>query len=243
MKLRCRSSSARRVAVGAMVLAGLLAGCGVGNDASPRDIGANETPYTIVPTSVAPATTAPTNSPKVYMIGTDGVHLVASSRDASSRDALLVSLLGPATTQDNDRGLKTFIPIGTALEKTTISKGILTLYLLLPSGTSFEGPNAQKAFAQLVFTAAQQSDVSGVLFQINGEAVQPFDATGKRLKGPATPLDYAQFAPVGLGPDIKTPGSVATTTTVTPITNPPTTTTTSTTAPATTAAAAATTGS
>lgn len=218
-----------------------LAGCGIGNEASPRVIGPNEQPFVHEPTSVPSATTAPTGGPKLYLISTDNVHLVASARDVASRDDLLKALLLPLTKQDNDRGLHTFIPIGTTLAGTSIANGILTIRLTVPADQAgLEGANAPKAYGQLVYTATDSPDVSvGVLFIVNSQQVHPFDANGKPLTRPANRLDYALFAPVGLGADVKPPGGVATTTTAPPPTYVSTTT--STTEATTTTTAAATT--
>ena len=215
--MRPRHALMRIAAVALVGLALLAAGCGVGNDARPRDIGPNEQPFPLAPTSLASPTTAPTNGQKIYLISTDGLHLAASARDADSRDNLIRSLLIGLTQKENDLGLKTFIPIGTTLAGTSISKnGILTVRLTLPADpTGLEGQNAAKAFGQLVYTATNSPDVKGVLFTVNDQEVHPFDANGKPILRPATRQDYSLLAPVsGFGPDVKTPGGVATTTTV-----------------------------
>jgi len=214
-------SARARWLVGALSGAALvvLCGCGISNDKGPRDIAARDQPFPLVSNPQSPDTTAASGGPKVYLVSTDDSHLIGSARDAANRDDLVRALLQGPTQQDQQRGLRSFVPIGTTLVRTELdAAGVLTIRLKLAADSlGFRGADAAKGFAQLVFTVTDNPGVLGVRFVVDDQPIQPLNGDGTRVDTPVTRADYAKLAPISF-PDVHTPGAVASTTTEAPTT-------------------------
>jgi len=212
----------------------VLVGCGVSNDASPRDIPARDVPFELV--AVASPTDTPTeggDAGQIFLVGPE--RLAAAGRtlgpNGNAFDAITTLLAGP-TAEEAAQGLRTAIPSGTRLLAADLEDGVLTIdlsnELLL-----VQGVEQRTAVAQLVFTSTGTDDVDRVLFAIEGNLTEVPVDDGSLSAEPLTRFAYPSLDPTRLPPP-NPGGALPTTTTTTTTTVPP--------PPETTAAAPAATG-
>ncbi len=209
---------ARHLFIVAAVLA-LVSGCGIRGEARPRDITDDQKLLPLASDATStPGTTAAPGSSKVFLIGTDGVHLRGANRETSTLDDLLRALLRGPTLQEFAKGLTSAIPPDTKLVSavTDPATKTLTIALQLDPNSTLAGVSGPKAFAQIVYTATAEPDtVSGVKFVVNGQAITGVGESGIPVDHPLTRADFPDLAPA-TPPDVKPPGgTVATTTTST----------------------------
>jgi sporulation and spore germination protein len=211
---------ARRLVLVAAVLA-LVSGCGIRGEARPRDITDDQKLFPLASDATStPGTTAKPGSPKVFLLGSDNAHVVGANRDATTLDDRLRALLRGPTPQEFAKGFTSAIPINTSLVSTQIdaTTRALTIALELDPNSTLAGVSGPKAFAQLVYTAtAEQDQVSGVLFVVNGQAIKGVSGAGLPVEGALTRADFAGLAPVTPS-DFKPPGATIATTTLPPAT-------------------------
>ncbi len=180
------------------VLALIGAACGVPVDRTPTPLSKTGVPFRLL-SPPAPSTTTTTLPVAnqvlvhVYLIGTNG-RLVSCNRLIGlplgiGLNAVLNALLAGPTAAEQAQGLQTDIPSRTKLLSTSISGTTATINLNAVFGQQLVGPAQIPAVAQLVYTATDQSGISSVAFQIDGQAVQ-VPVTG----GAQVPVaDRAQF--------------------------------------------------
>jgi Sporulation and spore germination len=187
------------VAAGALALG--LTGCGVPVDKQPAALNPRGIPFDLLaPTqSTTPATSAP--SPievpvRIFLIGPTG-HLVAVTRDVSVSPPDLATVLralvaGP-TDAESTAGLQSAVTTQTTVLGANIAGGIATVNL---GGTfgQLVGPPEIQAVAQVVFTASALPGVTGVTFELSGQAVEVPVASGA-LVPVANTTQFAALAP------------------------------------------------
>ena len=160
----------------------------------------------------------------MFLLGTDNVHLIGANRDTSTLDDLLRALLKGPTPQEFAKGFQSAIPLNTRLVSSQIDAATktLTIALELDPNSTLAGVSGPKAFAQLVYTVAtaEQEQVTGVLFVVNGQPIKGVSGAGIPVDGALTRADFADLAPVTAS-DFKPPGGTIATTTTTTV--PPTT--------------------
>jgi hypothetical protein len=214
----------RRTIVAAFAAA-ILAGCGLPNDSSPRDIppgyALDDGSSTVAP---IPSSAA---GPRVYFVGGNASApgpLVGVSRDvrASDLSGVLQALLDGPTASEQSGGLRTAIPDSTELIDASV----------LPDGTarvnvtdgifSASGPALTDAVAQIVFSAAGTgTGVRRVVLLVDGE-VRSWPRGDSSLESkPLTPFMFPALDPTSEPAYVPFPvgepeTSVATTTTVPP---------------------------
>ncbi|HTN81871.1 MAG TPA: GerMN domain-containing protein [Acidimicrobiales bacterium] len=207
--MRARS---RVVALMALLMCVVAAGCGVSAEATPRDIRPKDAPFPVV------AAPTPTDNPntsgddgQVFLVGPESLKSVGR-RLAPRNDAFIAisTLLQGPTQAEAAEGLRTAIPSGTRLLAADLKDGVLTIDL----SNDFlvvQGSEQRTAVAQLVFTATGTPDVDSVLFAIEGVQKEvPID-DGSLSAQPLTRFSYPSLDPVRLPPP--NPGGGVTTTT------------------------------
>jgi hypothetical protein len=189
----------RRVAVTAIVLAALGAGCGVATDDGPRALPPGDVPFELLtPSTTTVSSTTPvavTTEVPVYLVG--GSRLVVVRRLVESPPSLfrsIESLLAGPTAEEAGAGLRSAVTNQTRLLSVRVQSGVATIDL---SG-DFAGIGGQEqilALAQLVYTATAAQGVLGVRLSLDSKAVEVPRGDGTLTQEPLGPADYAGLAP------------------------------------------------
>jgi hypothetical protein len=191
-----------------IALAVVPAGCGIPADAGPHALARSAVPFGLLQAS-APTSTTTTKPPAVavsvpiFLIGTDG-HLVSTARDVAvpaPMAAVLGALVDGPTASEAASGLDSAVPPQTTVLSATVAGGIATVNLAGPFD-QLVGQSQIQAVAQFVFTATGQPGVTGVAFELDGQAVQVPVAGGAQVPV----ANRSQFA--ALAPDAPSPPSV-----------------------------------
>ena len=180
------------------------AACGVPSDDEPRRIGAERVPYDLLAPSSTTSTTTPlvaVEEVQVHLVEND--QLVSVDRQVLAPSVLfrrMAALLQGVQAEEAASGVRTAIPNDTRLRGVRIDAdaGVATIDL----SSDLVGVGGQEqilAIAQLVFTATETPSVTGVLFQLDGRAIEVPRGDGTLT---VEPLRRFHFAPLS--------GSVAT---------------------------------
>lgn len=191
-----RDRPARLAALAAALVAGLVGACGIPADDEPREITQEELPGTTT-TTLEVGEEGQTRSVELWFTRFDGDRDVLTSVEqevptggesgrptpATVLDALLS---GVPTDGDVAPDVVTKIPADTALaSQPELLNGILTVDL--DSGiSSVQGNGARLAFGQMVCTVDALEGVEGVVFEIEGDPVNPLVGGGETSSAPLT---------------------------------------------------------
>lgn len=198
MSARAKSRTVRTViAMLAMlaVMAG-LSGCGIDNDAAPREITQGAKPDLAIATDQPPATSSGTD--RIYLLAPESPnearHLRPTQRNVGdSATQRLQSLFSQLTVAENSARLRTAIPDGLLLRSAVLqTSGTLVVdvsdqILELSSSTLID------SVAQIVFTASEVRGVQRVDLVVDGKARQWPAGDGELLTDPLTVYDYPGF--------------------------------------------------
>ena len=187
-----------RLALLVGLLAGLLVGCGVPAEETPRDLAADNVQFDLLApsSSSSTSTTAPASAGRtveVFLLRNE--RLAARDRQlASDREPadVIATLLEGATDDERRIGFGTAIPDGTELLGARLDGDILTLNLS-EELNAVQGELQMIAIAQIVFTATELKTVAGVRFQIEGDAVQVPRGDGTATSSPLRRSDYPEL--------------------------------------------------
>lgn len=189
----------------AVLVLGLLAGCGTANPSGAPATAPSSRP-SAGPASAPPAT--PTVRAYFGLGSTSGNPILApverpapSASDPAStvRAALEALLAGPSDAeQAASPALFTAITPGTELAGVQIdAAGIATADMSEAFEETDELPALRTALAQVVVTLTQFAEVTGVQVTIKGAVLAQTDASGRQLERPATRADYGdQLGPI-----------------------------------------------
>jgi hypothetical protein len=189
---------ARAALLASMVLASVLAGCGVPTDDEPQAIDANDVPFQLLAPAAAPTTTtvlaagsAGVERVVVYLADTDG-HLTAARREVerpvTPAKAVRALLQGP--TPDEASKLHTAITSETKLlDVDGPTDGLVTVDLSAHL-LDITGRQQILALGQVVYTLTSLPDVTRVLFRFDGEAVEVPNGDGTLTAEPLGKLSY-----------------------------------------------------
>jgi spore germination protein GerM len=178
-----------------------LAGCGVPVDNQPAALSRHGIPFDLLAPTQSTTTSTSVASPiavpvRIYLIGPTG-HVVPVSRTVSVSPADLATVVralvaGP-TDPESRAGLQSAVPSQTTVLGANIAGGTATVNL---GGTfgQIVGPPEIQAVAQVVFTASALPGVTGVTFELAGQAVEVPVASGA-LVPVATTAQFAALAP------------------------------------------------
>jgi spore germination protein GerM len=194
--------------VATVVILGATAGCGIPTTGTPTAIAKADVPFHLLD-PVTPTTAAPVVRPDlavpetIYLVAPDQ-HLIAVTRDILTRDIqipptlseILGALLEGPTEAESVFGLQSFLTGSTTQVKATVSGGIATVDFSSTDPVQVVGPDQSLAIAQVVFTATQQTGVTGVRFEIDGKPIDVPTAAGVQVPGPVDRASYQTQAPL-----------------------------------------------
>ncbi len=194
-----------RSIVGAAVLAAavvVVAGCGVPEDGSPRELSAADlappTPEA-EPTPTPQTTETARTEALIHLLDENGI-LTPVSREVPSPlepgDVVASLVLGPTESESQDLNLSSAIPPTEIVLSTTLIDRTL-LVNLGPEGLfQLEGDEQKRAIAQLVFTVTELDSVDDVLLQIEDEfRPLPTDEADTTELQPVDRSDYRSLDP------------------------------------------------
>ncbi|HYA69657.1 MAG TPA: GerMN domain-containing protein [Acidimicrobiales bacterium] len=178
----------------------LPAACGIPAGAGPHALSRDAIPFGLLQAST-PTSTTTTRPPAVavsvpiFLVGADG-HLVSVARDVAvpaPMAGVLDALVDGPTASEAASGLSSALPPQTAVLSATVAGGIATVNLAGPFD-QLVGQAQIQAVAQFVFTATGQPGVTGVAFELDGQAVQVPVAGGAQVPE-ANRSQFASLAP------------------------------------------------
>jgi hypothetical protein len=178
-----------------------LSACGVPVDKQPAALSRHGIPFNLLAPTQSTTTTSTEPSPvavpvEIFLIGPNG-HLSAVARTVSVSPPDLATVLrvlvaGPTDTE-SAAGLQSAVTTQTTVLGANIAAGTATVNL---GGTfgQIVGPQEIEAVSQVVFTASALPGVTGVTFQLMGQAVEVPVPSGA-LVPVATTAQFAALAP------------------------------------------------
>jgi spore germination protein GerM len=183
-----------------MALAVVTAACGVPNDSDPREINAQNVPFSLLaPTAGATSTTAPSalapmSRVTIYLADAEG-DLVPVQREVRAPGTLrkaLVALLGGPTPEETDT-LRTAITSTTKLLHISGPDDGLVTIDLSHQLLDVTGRQQILALAQVVYTATSRRNVERVLFRVDGEPKEVPTGDGTLTASPLDRLSYSEL--------------------------------------------------
>jgi spore germination protein GerM len=179
-----------RVAVGVLVVALLLAACGVDSQDGPVAVKRDDVPFGLLD-----ATTTTTTRPRVggnglvvYLVSPSGlVGAVRKTKQVPTGAIALSQLESGPTPAESAAGLVTTLT-GGAVSLVDVRQGRATVRL----DSSFEGRQAipLQTVAQVVLTLTSVATIGQVVFEINGERVEVPRGDGTTTGVPVGAADY-----------------------------------------------------
>jgi len=134
----------------------------------------------------------------VYLCGPDEklwpVHREVPYTAATGKTAM-EALLGGPTAAEEEAGLGSCIPDGTAFLGLDIEDGIATVDLSREYASGGGSLSMGLRLAQVIFTLTQFPEVTAVRFQVEGETVDTFGGEGIILDGPVGRVDFEDSSP------------------------------------------------
>jgi germination protein M len=143
---------------------------------------------------------------RVWFHRGEQLYVVSRARAATPRigSAALADLLVGPTPAEHDAGIGTQIPEGTELLGLSINDGIATVDLTSEYESGGGTASMTMRLAQVVCTLDQFPTVKGVLFQLDGQAVDVLGGEGIVIDHPLRCRDYRDLLPAIL---VTTPAS------------------------------------
>jgi spore germination protein GerM len=199
MSGRGRRVRRRRMVVGLVMVLLLAAACSAPVDSGPKTIRSASIPLGLRETSSTTTTTVPTGESEevtVYFFFPD-LRLQPVKRRVSSPvtvEKVLQKLFAGPTPAEAVTGLRTAISYDTTIQGAAVKNRIVTV----DTSKQFAfGPLPERitAFAQVVFTALDVNEVTGVLFAVNGRRLDAPDGFGLPQSVPLGRAAYPQATP------------------------------------------------
>lgn len=159
----------RALVAAALACLALCSGCGLPQDAAPRNIDLSDQPVGLKPAAAPVAVGDP--GPKVWFLKEDeGLKLYNESRDVEPHaEALLQALLGGPTAEEVQEGVLNQIPAGTTLLNVSLPDEVGTLAVDLSEEFLTQvGSPVGNALGQVVFTAMEDPRVQRVVVTVAG---------------------------------------------------------------------------
>lgn len=191
-----RTARGRTALVGALlVVAALLAACGIPTESSPRALNDPNTTTTAAPAVVGNAARAvlylsrgPTDE--------ELVDVVRGLDSAPSPTTVLEALVQAPNEAEAERQLTTLIPADTTLVAAQLDEatGLLTVEFSEEQWQSLSGDTATGAYAQVVLTVTRLDQVRSVQFVLDDEVIDAPTPQGS-LKPVVTATDYRALDP------------------------------------------------
>ncbi len=133
----------------------------------------------------------------VYLVANNEIGAAARNVAAGEdvERATVEQLLAGPTDAESQYVLGTAIPAGTSLNGVEIEDGVATVDLSEEFDDGGGSAGMFMRLAQVVFTLTQFPGVTGVEFELDGEAVETFSAEGIVLDGPQGRADFEEQSP------------------------------------------------
>jgi spore germination protein GerM len=186
----------RRLLV-ALAVALLVTGCGVQEDAAPRQIDPQSVPFGLLdPTFEPPSTTVAvgaTSSPLRVWLVSDEDNLVAVPRQVAGSATVgkaLDTLLAGASQAEANLRLTSALAAGTRLLDVSVAADGTATVDLSRELLSVTGRRQIQALAQIVFTATEVPGVERVFFRFSGRARDVPRGDGQLTSAPLSRRDF-----------------------------------------------------
>ena len=196
----CRWTANEAAPWRARALLGLVAGCGIPLDASPRSVNRDDIPIELL--SPAPDVTTSTTAPaalteliEIYLVRGDRLFAVPRTVPTPlSGPKVLDTLLAGPTSDESATGLRTAISRRASLIVVAVT-GVFARVELDQAVVGLQGRDQLLAIGQIVFTLASLSDIDGVEFSFRGNLIEVPTGRGTLKSGPVTTEDYGALEP------------------------------------------------
>lgn len=179
-------------ALPALLVAVVLAGCGVPVDEAARPLDPSAAPYGVL--AGDPDSADEGRQRAVVVFAREG-RLVSAVRGLSQHPtaaSVLAALTAGPTATERARGLATALPPDAEASVTSVDHGTVTVSL--PTApTDFARVDAALGFGQIVLTLTALPGIAAVVFEHDGEPLQVPGADGALSAGPLTREDYADL--------------------------------------------------
>jgi spore germination protein GerM len=183
----------------ALVVVVTVAGCGVQDDGSPRQLRAEDVPFDLLAPASSTTSTPETSGidSTIWFVDNDGMLSRARRTIDPPIDVeeVLDALLDGVTEAEANNGLRSNIPPGTELRGVTGPDDGLVTVDLSSDFLNVSRELQRLALAQVVFTTTGLPNVDRVLFQFDGERAEVPGAGDELTSEPLTRAAFAQFDP------------------------------------------------
>jgi spore germination protein GerM len=189
------------IALPALLLLALLAGCGIPMDSQPRDVATPDQPIPIRQPDAAAEGGSSSFDPVVYFLAPrPNERLVAAHRPVNrTANDLMTALLGKLTTEEMSLNWRTAIPTNVTFDGAVAGTdpGTVVVKLLAPKDAAsfLQGEDGVRVAAQIVYTMFGVSGTKAVQVELNGELQKLLDEEGNVLNRPAIESDYRSYDP------------------------------------------------
>ena len=186
----------------AMALAAVS--CGIPSATGPTPIAKGDLPshllHPATPATVGSTVPPVVGVPEPIFLVAPTQHVIAVSRPVTSpptMSEIMGALLEGPNPSETSAGLQSFLTGTKTQVSATVAGAVATVnFTTNPVQVGVLGPNQTLAIAQVVFTATEQPGVTGVVFQIAGQAIAVPTANGAQVTGPVDRTMYAPQAPL-----------------------------------------------
>lgn len=177
----------RRSTLAAMVAIAALTACGVGPDATPRDVPEEDQ---VLSVAGAASGTDASGAGRIYLVAPGEPRLLRSvPRDSLTRhDLMSVLLLGPNDNELSEQFSSSIPPTVELLS--TRSDGTVLFVDVSEEIKELSGQGLIEALAQIVYTASELDDVQAVQITVAGEKLAWPTADGSSTTEPLQTYDY-----------------------------------------------------
>jgi spore germination protein GerM len=156
------------LALVSLLLAVLVAACGVPLDEGPREI----TQTTIAPTEDVPTTISGSGQREisVYFLRDDRLERQGYPIEGEPTLAQAIDFVLDPPAEGVSEGLRSSVPPGTVRRGVEVTDGVATIDLTSEIN-DVSGPTQKEAFAQIVFTTLAFEDITQVRFLVDGQVI------------------------------------------------------------------------
>lgn len=178
---------------GLMVAAGLLAACGIPNDAHPTALGGGEVTSGLGRTTTSVTTPGPPARATVFLVQAERVVPIVRGTSSTDVQTVLSILLGGPTENELAEGLRTAISNQAHLRSVRVENATTAVIDLTSSFVEVAGQEQILAVAQVVLTATGTPGITSVRFALEGQPVEVPRSDGTLSSEPLSSADYADL--------------------------------------------------
>lgn len=187
-----------------IIVAGLLAACGIPTSESSTQIQPSSVPFHLLSPTVPTSTTTTRPaiayvSEPIALLNATG-KIIAVDREVPVPAGLITvldALFEGPTTAEASSGITTALPRGAQVTAASISNGTAVLGLN-SAFAQLSGAAQVQAVGQMVLTATGQPGISAVAFEVAGVPISVPTDSGQTTSQPVTAADYASLTTAGI---------------------------------------------